>query len=56
LGETKAQSLLHGDHTRIISVAAPTMGGLMKFAKKTATCLGCKVPLGKGGYYSFVDF
>ncbi|KAK1760448.1 DNA polymerase delta catalytic subunit [Echria macrotheca] len=45
LGETKAKSLLHGDHTRAISVAAPTVGGLMKFAKKTQTCMGCKKPL-----------
>ncbi len=49
MGESKAQSLLSGDHTRVIQVAAPTQGGLMKFAKKTATCLGCKVPLSKGG-------
>lgn len=45
LGEKKAASLLTGEHTRAISVAAPTMGGLMKFAKKTETCLGCKKPL-----------
>ncbi|KAK4504717.1 hypothetical protein PRZ48_002679 [Zasmidium cellare] len=45
LGEKKAGSLLTGEHTRAISVAAPTMGGLMKFAKKTETCLGCKKPL-----------
>ncbi|PSN65808.1 catalytic subunit DNA polymeras-like protein delta [Corynespora cassiicola Philippines] len=45
LGEKKAASLLNGDHTRSISVAAPTMGGLMKFAKKTQTCMGCKKPL-----------
>jgi DNA polymerase delta subunit 1 len=45
LGETKARSLLTGDHTRVISVAAPTVGGLMKFAKKTQTCMGCKKPL-----------
>ncbi|AEO62895.1 caa6cf64-06a3-4efd-8d5c-cadb74274332 [Thermothielavioides terrestris] len=45
LGETKAKSLLTGDHTRAISVAAPTVGGLMKFAKKTQTCMGCKKPL-----------
>ncbi|KAL2912943.1 DNA-directed DNA polymerase delta [Polyrhizophydium stewartii] len=44
LGE-KASSLLAGDHTRTISVAAPTSGGIMKFAVRTATCLGCKVPL-----------
>ncbi|KAJ3116638.1 DNA-directed DNA polymerase delta [Nowakowskiella sp. JEL0407] len=46
LGE-KSQSLLTGSHTRTVSVAAPTVGGLMKFAVKKATCLGCKVPLGK---------
>lgn len=45
LGETKAKSLLTGDHTRTISVAAPSIGGLMKFAKKTQTCMGCKKPL-----------
>ncbi|KAJ4354904.1 DNA-directed DNA polymerase delta [Ascochyta clinopodiicola] len=45
LGEKKANSLLTGEHTRAISVAAPTMGGLMKFAKKTQTCMGCKKPL-----------
>ncbi|KAL1870801.1 hypothetical protein VTK73DRAFT_2430 [Phialemonium thermophilum] len=45
LGETKAKSLLTGDHTRAISVTAPTVGGLMKFAKKTQTCMACKKPL-----------
>jgi len=45
LGETKAKSLLTGDHTRAISVAASSVGGLMKFAKKTMTCMGCKKPL-----------
>ena len=45
LGEKKSGQLLTGDHTRSISVAAPTLGGLMKFAKKTQTCMGCKKPL-----------
>jgi DNA polymerase delta subunit 1 len=45
LGEKNARALLMGDHTRTISVAAPTIGGLMKFAKKTQTCMGCKKPL-----------
>ncbi|KAH6561006.1 hypothetical protein BASA62_010170 [Batrachochytrium salamandrivorans] len=44
LGE-RASSLLTGDHTRAISVAAPSSGGIMKFTVRTATCLGCKVPL-----------
>eukprot|EP00833_Pecoramyces_ruminatium_P004950 jgi/Orpsp1_1/1178982/evm.model.c7180000067458.1 len=43
----KAQSLLSGDHTRVISVAAPTIGGLMKFAVKKETCMGCKAVLKK---------
>ena len=34
-----------GDHTRAIQIATPTVGGLMKFAVKTVTCLGCKTPL-----------
>ena len=45
LGEKKAAQLLTGEHTRSISVAAPTMGGLMKFAKKTQVCMACKKPL-----------
>ncbi|KAL9106108.1 MAG: hypothetical protein Q9227_008808 [Pyrenula ochraceoflavens] len=49
LGEKKAGQLLTGEHTRSISVAAPTLGGLMKFATKTLTCMGCKKPLTKPG-------
>ena len=45
LGEKRASSLLNGDHTRSISVAAPTLGGLRKFTTKTQTCMGCKKPL-----------
>ncbi|KAF8845184.1 hypothetical protein BDN67DRAFT_962126 [Paxillus ammoniavirescens] len=41
----KANSLLSGGHTRTIAIATPTVGGLMKFAVKTVTCLGCKTPL-----------
>ncbi|GJE91144.1 delta DNA polymerase [Phanerochaete sordida] len=44
LGE-KANSLLSGDHTRTIQIATPTVGGLMKFAVKTVTCMGCKTQL-----------
>ncbi|KAI9201944.1 DNA polymerase family B-domain-containing protein [Polychytrium aggregatum] len=44
----RATSLLTGDHTRVIQVAAPTTGVLMKFAVRKATCMGCKVPLKKG--------
>lgn len=34
--------VVSGDHTRTIQIATPTVGGLMKFAVKTTTCLGCK--------------
>ncbi|GJJ11212.1 hypothetical protein Clacol_005444 [Clathrus columnatus] len=44
LGE-KAQSLLAGEHTRTIQIATPSVGGLMKYAVKTITCLGCKTAL-----------
>ena len=39
-----------GAHTRSIMVATPSAasGGIMKFAQKRLTCLGCKAPLGKG--------
>lgn len=47
LGE-RASSLLAGDHTRTISVAAPTTGGIMKFAVRKAMCIGCKVSLKQG--------
>ncbi|CAE6402164.1 unnamed protein product [Rhizoctonia solani] len=45
LGEKAAATLLSGSHTRTIQIATPTIGGLMKFAVKTVTCLGCKTPL-----------
>ncbi|KAK3815059.1 MAG: delta DNA polymerase [Benniella sp.] len=50
LGEKAADSLLRGDHTRTIHVSTPSadVGGLMKFAVKTAQCLGCKTPLKTG--------
>ena len=41
----KANSLLAGDHTRSVTIATPTTGGLMGFVKKTLTCLGCRSPL-----------
>lgn len=35
-------SLFVGDHTRAITVATSSVGGMMKFAKKSRKCLGCK--------------
>jgi uncharacterized protein with PIN domain len=37
--------IVSGDHTRTIRIATPSIGGLMKFAVKTVTCMGCKTPL-----------
>ena len=47
MGETKAKSLLAGNHTLKVKQKARMDGGLMKFAKKTAKCMGCKATLRK---------
>jgi DNA polymerase delta subunit 1 len=47
LGERRAKELLTGAHTRTVSVAAATTGGLMRFVKKVETCKGCKTALPK---------
>lgn len=44
------RELLCGAHTRTITVSTPSSasGGIMRFAQKKATCLGCKAALGPG--------
>uniref|UniRef100_A0A2P2KVL7 DNA polymerase n=1 Tax=Rhizophora mucronata TaxID=61149 RepID=A0A2P2KVL7_RHIMU len=42
-----SKELLHGSHTRSISISTPTNGGIMKFAKKQLTCIGCKALISK---------
>jgi hypothetical protein len=37
-----SKELLHGSHTRSVSISTPSNSGIMKFAKKQLTCLGCK--------------
>ncbi|XP_057770162.1 DNA polymerase delta catalytic subunit [Salvia miltiorrhiza] len=37
-----SSELLHGSHTRSISISTPSNSGIMKFAKKQLTCIGCK--------------
>ncbi|XP_069461450.1 DNA polymerase delta catalytic subunit isoform X2 [Ambystoma mexicanum] len=50
LGEAKAESvLLKGDHTRCKTVLTSKVGGLMAFAKKRSTCIGCKAVLTHDG-------
>lgn len=36
------QTLLSGDHTRIVCKPTPKSGGIMSFAVKKETCMGCK--------------
>ncbi|KAL5555418.1 hypothetical protein UlMin_037654 [Ulmus minor] len=40
-----SKELLHGSHTRSISISTPSNSGIMKFAKKKLSCLGCKALL-----------
>ncbi|XP_031473442.1 DNA polymerase delta catalytic subunit isoform X2 [Nymphaea colorata] len=39
------EELLHGSHTRAISISTPSNSGIMKFAKKQLSCIGCKTPI-----------
>ncbi|CAN8251712.1 unnamed protein product [Cochlearia groenlandica] len=43
-----SKELLHGSHTRSISISTPSNSGIMKFAKKQLSCVGCKVPISNG--------
>lgn len=46
LGEGKAESvLLRGEHTRCKTVLTAEVGGLMAFATKRSTCVGCRALL-----------
>uniref|UniRef100_UPI00358E14AD DNA polymerase delta catalytic subunit isoform X1 n=1 Tax=Myxine glutinosa TaxID=7769 RepID=UPI00358E14AD len=50
LGDTKAEAtLLKGEHTRCKTLLTSKVGGLMAFAKKRATCIGCKALLSRPG-------
>lgn len=40
-----SSELLRGDHTRSISISTPSNSGIMRFAKKQLSCVGCKVPI-----------
>ncbi|GFY91305.1 DNA polymerase delta subunit 1 [Actinidia rufa] len=37
-----SKELLQGSHTRSISISTPSNSGIMKFAKKQLSCIGCK--------------
>uniref|UniRef100_A0A7N6FDQ1 DNA polymerase n=1 Tax=Anabas testudineus TaxID=64144 RepID=A0A7N6FDQ1_ANATE len=46
LGESNAENvLLKGDHTRCKTVLTSKVGGLMAFAQRRSTCIGCKAVL-----------
>lgn len=50
LGDKKAESvLLKGEHTRTKTVQTSKVGGLMQYATKKSSCIGCKVPLDHDG-------
>ncbi|KAM7256627.1 hypothetical protein ACFE04_012368 [Oxalis oulophora] len=40
-----SKELLQGSHTRSISISTPSNSGIMRFAKKQLTCIGCKALL-----------
>lgn len=40
---------LEGDHTRCKTVLTSRVGGLMAFAQKRSTCIGCKAVLKTDG-------
>lgn len=44
------RELFTGEHTRSVTITTPSAaaGGIMKFAQKRLTCLGCKAPLSDG--------
>lgn len=42
---TNKRYAVAGEHTRSIQIATPSVGGLMKYAVKTMTCLGCKTAM-----------
>lgn len=48
-----SKELLHGSHTRSISISTPANSGILKFAKKQLTCIGCKALLGYEFLFSF---
>lgn len=43
-----SKELLHGAHTRSVSISTPTNSGIMKFAKKRVSCAGCRTPISDG--------
>ncbi|TID23937.1 hypothetical protein CANINC_003098 [Pichia inconspicua] len=45
LGDKRTRELLNGSHTRIVKVGGAKTGMLMKFAKKSNTCKGCKTAI-----------
>merc|ERR1739838_1109249 len=50
MGEAKANSaLLKGEHTLVKKKNSSKVGGLMAFARKRSSCLGCKASLPHDG-------
>lgn len=49
--ENPEASLLHGDHTRTISIPRPKKGGIIGFVTVEKSCQGCKASLSKDSAY-----
>lgn len=45
------KSLLHGDHTRTISIPIPKKGGIIGYTLMTKSCMGCKADLNPDDSY-----
>jgi DNA polymerase delta subunit 1 len=50
-----SRELLHGSHTRSVSISTPSNSGIMKFAKKRASCIGCRTPITYATCYTVFD-
>ncbi|KAL6498062.1 DNA polymerase delta catalytic subunit [Orobanche gracilis] len=44
------KELLQGSHTRSISISTPANSGIMRFARRQLTCIGCKAVISDSGH------
>jgi DNA polymerase delta subunit 1 len=51
--KSNISSLFIGSHTRTVAVVTPRSGGIMKFAKVSLSCLGCKSKITSGAVCKF---
>lgn len=51
-----SKELLQGSHTRSVSISTPSNSGIMKFAKKQLSCLGCKAVIRLDTTYIYIIY